>query len=221
MTKIACLTQRPIQTIILLYLLGKDNYKFDHIFYSPLREKKSNFNDEGLYSYNALKYQCNLQKIPLTKLSNLNSKKIIFKLKNKKIKTCLALITDTILKEDILKCFNNGIYLTHGGILPKYRGIDANKWALLKKSNTVGLTMLKLGKGVDDGEIVEVKKIRVKTRKVDFLEKELFYKYKLYMYRDLFHKLKRKNKIKLTKQTKIYPQYFRMHNFLEDYIKKI
>ena len=43
MTKIACLTQRPIQTIILLYLLGKDNYKFDHIFYSPLREKKSNF----------------------------------------------------------------------------------------------------------------------------------------------------------------------------------
>ena len=25
-------------------------------------------------------------------------------------------------------------------------GIDANKWALLKKSNTVGLTMLKLGK---------------------------------------------------------------------------
>lgn len=174
-----------------------------------------------MYSYNALKYQCNLQKIPLTKLSNLNSKKIIFKLKNKKIKTCLALITDTILKEDILKCFNNGIYLTHGGILPKYRGIDANKWALLKKSNTVGLTMLKLGKGVDDGEIVEVKKIRVKTRKVDFLEKELFYKYKLYMYRDLFHKLKRKNKIKLTKQTKIYPQYFRMHNFLEDYIKKI
>ena len=49
----------------------------------------------------------------------------------------------------------------------------------------VGLTMLKLGKGVDDGEIVDIKKIRIKTREINILEKELFYKYKLYMYRSI------------------------------------
>ena len=81
--------------------------------------------------------------------------------------------------------------------------------------------MLKLGKGVDDGEIVDIKKIRIKTREINILEKELFYKYKLYMYRDLFLKIKRKKKIKLTKQIKIYPQYFKMHKFLENYIKEI
>ena len=59
--------------------------------------------------------------------------------------------------------------------------------------------MLKLGKGVDDGEIVDIKKIRIKTREINILEKELFYKYKLYMYRDLFLKIKRKkNKINKT-----------------------
>lgn len=39
MTKIACLSQRPIQTLILLYLLGEKNYKFDLIIYSPIKKK--------------------------------------------------------------------------------------------------------------------------------------------------------------------------------------
>lgn len=220
MTKIACLTQRPIQTIILLYLLGKDNYKFDHIFYSPLREKNSKFNNEGLSSYSALRYQCKMQKIPLTKVKSLNAEKITFLMKKKKIKTSFAFITDTILKKEILKCFENGIYLTHGGILPKYRGVDANKWALLKKSNNVGLTMIKLGEGVDDGKIVEIKKILTKNKSIKTLDRELYYKYKIYMYRNLFVKIKKKKKINLTKQKKIYPQYFEMHKLLENFIER-
>lgn len=220
MTKIACLTQRPIQTIILLYLLGKDNYKFDYIFYSPLKEKKSKFNNEGLYSFKALKYQCKMQNIPLIKVRNLNSKKIISTMKREKIKTCFALITDTILNKEILSCFKNGLYLTHGGILPKYRGVDANKWALLKKSNYVGLTMIKIEKGVDDGKIVEIRKILTKNRGIKSLESDLYYKYKIYMYKDLFHKIKKKHKIKLIKQSKIYPQYFEMHKVLQNYIKQ-
>ena len=38
MTKIACLSQRPIQTLILIYLLGEKNFKFDLVIYSPIKK---------------------------------------------------------------------------------------------------------------------------------------------------------------------------------------
>ena len=40
------------------------------------------------------------------------------------------------------------------------------------------------------------------------------------MYKDLFLKIKKKHKIKLIKQSKIYPQYFEMHKVLQNYIKQ-
>ena len=38
--KIICLTQRPIQTLVLIYLLGKNNIFFDQIIYCSLNKKK-------------------------------------------------------------------------------------------------------------------------------------------------------------------------------------
>jgi methionyl-tRNA formyltransferase len=220
MVKIACLTQRPIQTIILLYLLGKYNYKFDIIIYSPLKDIKSKYNNEGSASIKALEYQCIMQNIPLVKINNLNSIKIIRLMKKNKIKTSFALITDTILNKKILNCFSKGVYMTHGGILPKFRGVDANKWALLKKEKFIGLTMIKLGAGVDNGDIIQVKKIKVKTNNIKKLESNLYYRFKLYMYKNLFIKIKNNKKVKLTKQKKTYPQYFEMHKSLEKLIDK-
>ena len=41
--KIVCLTQRPIQALILMYLLGSKDIFFDHVFYCPLKKKNIKF----------------------------------------------------------------------------------------------------------------------------------------------------------------------------------
>ena len=80
--------------------------------------------------------------------------------------------------------------------------------------------MIKLSEGIDDGDILYVKKIPIKNKNVKELEKELYYKHKLYFYKKVFIELKENKKIKLYKQNKIYPQYFRMHKFLEKLVMR-
>ena len=80
--------------------------------------------------------------------------------------------------------------------------------------------MIKLSEGIDDGDILYVKKIPIKNKNVKELEKELYYKHKLYLYKKVFIELKENKKIKLYKQKKIYPQYFRMHKFLEKLVMR-
>ena len=69
---------------------------------------------------------------------------------------------------------------------------------LLRKYKFVGITLIKLSKGIDDGDILYVKKLPIKNRNLKELEKQLFYKYKLYLYKKIFIKLKEKNN-KITK----------------------
>ena len=214
MTNIACLTQRPIQTLILTYLLGEKNYKFDLIIYSPITKKNSiGSYKENVSSYETLKYQCKILNIPIKKVSDFNSKEILKLSKKFNINAAISLVTDTILKRKILNGFSKGVFMTHGGILPFFRGVDANKWSYLKKYKYAGITMIKLSEGIDDGDILYVKKIPIKNKNVKELEKELYYKHKLYLYKKFFFELKENKKIKLYKQKKIYPQYFRMHKF--------
>ena len=100
MINIACLTQRPIQTLILIYLLGEKNYKFDLIIYSPITKK----NQIGSYhendsSFETLKYQCKILNIPIKKVPNFNSKRILNLSKKFNIDAAISLVTDTILKK--------------------------------------------------------------------------------------------------------------------------
>jgi len=219
MINIACLTQRPIQTLILIYLLGEKNYKFDLIIYSPITKK----NQIGSYhendsSFETLKYQCKILNIPIKKVPNFNSKRILNLSKKFNIDAAISLVTDTILKKKILNSFPKGVFMTHGGILPFFRGVDANKWSYLEKYKFVGITLIKLSKGIDDGDILYVKKLPIKNRNLKELEKQLFYKYKLYLYKKIFIKLKEKKIIKLQRQKKLYPQYFKMHKLLDKLI---
>jgi len=45
--KIICITQRPIQTLILIYFLGKKKIFFDNIFYCNLKKNFLNLVNEG------------------------------------------------------------------------------------------------------------------------------------------------------------------------------
>ena len=52
-------------------------------------------------------------------------------------------------KEKKIKCFN-----IHGGLLPKYKGVNTNFWPHINgESNMIGLTLHKLDYEIDSGDI--------------------------------------------------------------------
>lgn len=64
-----------------------------------------------------------------------------------------------IIGENVINSFKMGIVNTHGGILPEYRGSYCNINALLNGEKEFGVTLHYIHPGVDDGDIVDIKKV--------------------------------------------------------------
>ena len=219
--KIICLTQRPIQTLVLIYLLGKNNIFFDQIIYCSLNKKKNNrFRDEGTSSWKALKHQCNLLNIPFYKISDLN-KNLLVKIKKIKTKHVISLVVDTIISKKIISHFKGRIYSSHEGILPNYRGYDCTAWSILNNEKYVGISLQKISNGIDDGKIVRVSKIKVnKFKNLKSFYKKLYYQYKLTDFKNLIINLKNNKKINFLKKKGYGKQYFEMHKDLLNIVKE-
>ena len=99
---IACLTQRPIQTIILMYLIGRKKIKFRSVFFTKLKHKDKSKNSEERRLFNSLKFQCDLSKIPLHILESPNDMNISKYVKKYNLKYLISLVGDTIISKDIL-----------------------------------------------------------------------------------------------------------------------
>ena len=68
-----------------------------------------------------------------------------------------------MIRENILNNSGAGVINCHMGILPMYRGMDVIEWPLLYKDfNNIGVTLHFMAKGVDTGDILKVKKIKLK-----------------------------------------------------------
>lgn len=66
-----------------------------------------------------------------------------------------------IIKDSVIDSFRLGIVNTHGGILPEYRGSYCNINAIINGESEYGVTLHYIQPGVDDGDIVDIKKIRI------------------------------------------------------------
>jgi hypothetical protein len=59
-----------------------------------------------------------------------------------------------LLKENIFSIPSKGTFVMHPGICPEYRNAHGCFWALANRDlNKVGMTLLKIGKGVDTGPV--------------------------------------------------------------------
>ena len=217
--RIGLLTQRPNQAIILMYWIGYYGYKFDVVFFRNTKNEISH--DEDKFGFSALKFQCKIQKIPIYQINNKFENKIIKLSKKIKLSALISNVTDFIIDNKVISIFNKGVFGIHGGFLPYFRGLDTNKWSKLL-NNYVGISLFKIDKGVDSGKIIKTKKKLINNKKIDFekIEAELFYKYKIYFYKDIFIMLKKNKKIKFQKFKNVYPQYFSMHKKISDLISK-
>ena len=67
-----------------------------------------------------------------------------------------------IIKEKLLSIPKIGILNCHMGILPTYRGMDCHTWSILNNDfNNIGLTTHFMDEGIDTGNILKIKKIRL------------------------------------------------------------
>lgn len=66
-----------------------------------------------------------------------------------------------ILTQDILDCFEKGVWNIHAGLLPKYRGASPMQSCLLAGEKETGVCIMKTELGLDCGDILLVEKTQI------------------------------------------------------------
>jgi len=224
---IIIVTQKPIQTLSLLYLLGgMDAFPTAVVFVSTsVAHKQLGLMDEAKESLDALRFQCKVLGIPLHFVENIQSQVSINLLRRLKIDLILSLVTDTILKDDFIDTSKYGVVSSHGGLLPDYRGVDCLRWAVLNGEKYVGISTQLIDSGVDTGDIISTDTIKLIDKlptTVADLNKVIFYQKKLYAFLDPVKKLINNGEIKAKHQKNTDGrQYFSMHQELSQMVDGI
>ena len=86
------------------------------------------------------------------------------------LKPDLGVIAGTsIIKQDVINLFPKGLLNLHTGILPNYRGLRGEFWALYNKDyNNIGVSIIKIDKNIDSGDIVLQEKIKYNKNDNEF-----------------------------------------------------
>ncbi len=66
-----------------------------------------------------------------------------------------------ILPESILNMYKFGCINGHASLLPKYRGASPIQWAIVNGEKQTGVTIMKMDRGMDTGDIIESKTVDI------------------------------------------------------------
>lgn len=75
----------------------------------------------------------------------------------------LSIRYNKLLKKGLLDSFKIGVFNTHGGILPNYRGTYCNIHPIINNEKYFGVTLHKVDEGIDTGDIIDIKKIEIQN----------------------------------------------------------
>ena len=87
-------------------------------------------------------------------INNLNNKKLIFFLKKEKFDLFISAGFPHLFKKEFFSLSRHGIINLHAGRLPKYRGGSPLVWQIINGEKTIGLSVIKIDKGIDTGKII-------------------------------------------------------------------
>ena len=93
--------------------------------------------------------------IKVFKPSSPNTAEFIQTIKNLKPDVLFSFYYRQMICDDILNIVNGKAYNLHGSLLPKYRGRAPLNWAVLHGETTTGVTLHKMVRKADSGEIVD------------------------------------------------------------------
>ena len=128
--------------------------------------KNSKFrNNNTIYGYTKSKNYLTKNYLNIN-LKSINSNQFIHLIKKNKYDlivsySCPQIINNNTL--NMIKKLNIKLVNFHPGILPKYRGIFTNFYSLKNKEVEVGITLHKISKKIDSGEILSIFKIPIEA----------------------------------------------------------
>lgn len=75
---------------------------------------------------------------------------------------------DKIIPQSVIDSFKVGIFNTHGGILPEYRGSYCNINAIINSEDEYGVSLHYISDGLDAGDVVDIEKVSIKEEDTGF-----------------------------------------------------
>lgn len=137
--------QNDIAVNVLLYILNNMNYDRSSIVYIPNR------NDCGKNGWQkSLTYFAQREKVRQVCLEDIYSEKdLLF----------LSLEFDRIVKPE--KFVSSKLFNIHFSLLPKYKGMYPSIFPILNGDKETGVTLHKIDQGIDTGDIIERRKIKI------------------------------------------------------------
>ena len=115
---IVIVSQKPIQTLNLIYLLGGiDVFPSAIVIVKPSQNNitKDLLNEYSEATVNTLKLQCDVLNIPLHKVNKVTSDDTINLLNKLNIDLILLVVLDLIVKDKFLNTSKHGVISSHGG----------------------------------------------------------------------------------------------------------
>ncbi len=124
---------------VLKKLLESD---FKVILLITCKEKKSLF--ENFFNKNKIR-----------EISDVNDSSFLKELKSLNPSLFIVAGFPQIFKKDLLKIPSHGALNLHAGPLPKYRGGSPLNWQLINGEKNIGISIIKMKEGIDNGNIIE------------------------------------------------------------------
>ena len=127
----------------------------------PSKRSMAKFYKDNSYSAKSLDDIKKNYGIDILYCNNFHENKIIQEIK---LKNCdlIVFTGGGIIKKNLLTIPKIGILNCHMGILPAYRGMDCHTWSILNNDfDCIGLTTHFMDEGIDTGNILKTKKIRL------------------------------------------------------------
>ena len=148
--------------------------------------------------------------IPFRITRNINSIKNINNLANLKPDLLVSMSYDQIFKKKILKLFKNKIINRNAGLLPSYRGRNVLNWVLINGEKNFGITVHKVSKLIDQGQIFDQKIFKIKHSDDYFtILKKSYVECSKILYKTIKKIQNKKARSIPQKISKIKPSYFR------------
>jgi methionyl-tRNA formyltransferase len=100
--------------------------------------------------------------IPVLKTSNINDEKLLGEILLHKANFLISIYGNQIIKEKTLNKFKAGCVNLHPAPLPYYKGISPIFWGMSKGEKEFGITLHKIDKQIDTGEIISQENLKIR-----------------------------------------------------------
>ncbi len=113
------------------------------------------------------------ENIEISSPPSISSSEELKKLQKMNLDVIIVVAYGLILPEEVINLPKLGCFNVHASLLPRWRGAAPIQRAMIEGDQTTGVTIMKMDKGLDTGDIGLQKEIKIEQQNYSELEKEL------------------------------------------------